>query len=106
MLAGGDDDPYVLSFRGIDNEVYYMLDPNNKSHLLNYSGCGNTTNANHPAVQQMIMDSCRRHTSHSSLTRFAACLTSCPTACSASHEYNASAGLAQGLRMCWEGVLG
>ena len=60
LPAGGDDDPYVLSFRGIDNEVYYMLDSQNKSHLLNYSGCGNTTNANHPAVKQMIMDSCRR----------------------------------------------
>ena len=63
MLAGGDDDPYVLSFRGIDNETYYMLNPNNKAHLLNYSGCGNTVSANHPAVKQMIMDSCRRQAS-------------------------------------------
>lgn len=75
MLAGGDDDPYVLSFRGIDNEVYYMLDPNNKSHLLNYSGCGNTTNANHPAVQQMIMDSCRRQATRSWFTMFSHTVT-------------------------------
>ncbi|KAL3138098.1 Isoamylase 3, chloroplastic [Trebouxia sp. C0009 RCD-2024] len=74
---GGDDDPYVLSFRGIDNEVYYMLDPNNKSHLLNYSGCGNTTNANHPAVQQMIMDSCRRWVEEYHVDGFRFDLASC-----------------------------
>lgn len=61
--AGGDDDPYVLSYRGIDNETYYMLDGSNKSHLLNYSGCGNTVNANHPAVKDLIIDSCKRSTS-------------------------------------------
>ena len=38
-----------------------MLDGQNKSHLLNYSGCGNTTNANHPAVKDLIMESCRRY---------------------------------------------
>lgn len=59
--VGGDDDPYVLSYRGIDNETYYMLDGQNKSHLLNYSGCGNTTNANHPAVKDLIIESCRRY---------------------------------------------
>ena len=38
-----------------------MLDGQNMSHLLNYSGCGNTTNANHPAVKDLIMESCRRY---------------------------------------------
>ena len=61
--TGGDDDPYVLSYRGIDNETYYMLDGSNKSHLLNYSGCGNTVNANHPAVKDLIIESCRRSAS-------------------------------------------
>ncbi|DBB13019.1 hypothetical protein WJX82_006993 [Trebouxia sp. C0006] len=74
---GGDDDPYVLSFRGIDNEVYYMLDAQNKSHLLNYSGCGNTTNANHPAVKQMIMDSCRRWVEEYHVDGFRFDLASC-----------------------------
>lgn len=58
--AGGDDDPYVLSFRGIDNSVYYMLDKSQYVQLLNYSGCGNTVSANHTTVKQMIIDSCRQ----------------------------------------------
>lgn len=56
---GGDDSPYVLSFRGLDNAVYYMRDPGQSVQLLNYSGCGNTVNANHPAVKQLILDSLR-----------------------------------------------
>lgn len=57
---GGDDDPYVTSFRGIDNPTYYMTDTDQYVQLLNYSGCGNTTNANHPVMQQLIMDSLRQ----------------------------------------------
>lgn len=49
----------TLSFRGIDNEIYYMLDPSNKRNYLNYSGCGNTLNCNHPVVKEMIIDSLR-----------------------------------------------
>jgi len=49
----------TLSFRGIDNSIYYMLDPKNKRYYLNYSGCGNTLNCNHPVVKQMILDSLR-----------------------------------------------
>ncbi len=49
----------TLSFRGIDNEIYYMLNPNNKRFYLNYSGCGNTLNCNHPVVKEMIIDSLR-----------------------------------------------
>ncbi|CAN1181885.1 Isoamylase 3, chloroplastic [Linum perenne] len=51
--------PYPTSFRGIDNKVYYMVDPNNKSQLLNFSGCGNTLNCNHPVVMELILDSLR-----------------------------------------------
>ena len=42
-VAGGDDDPYTTSFRGIDNPTYYMTDTSQYVQLLNYSGCGNTT---------------------------------------------------------------
>uniref|UniRef100_A0ACD5XVE0 Uncharacterized protein n=1 Tax=Avena sativa TaxID=4498 RepID=A0ACD5XVE0_AVESA len=54
-----DANPYVTSFRGIDNKVYYMLDPNNNAQLLNFSGCGNTLNCNHPVVMELILDSLR-----------------------------------------------
>ncbi|RXH92810.1 hypothetical protein DVH24_042584 [Malus domestica] len=54
-----DANPYTTSFRGIDNKVYYMLDVNNNGQLLNYSGCGNTLNCNHPVVMELILDSLR-----------------------------------------------
>uniref|UniRef100_A0ACD5YFB6 Uncharacterized protein n=1 Tax=Avena sativa TaxID=4498 RepID=A0ACD5YFB6_AVESA len=54
-----DANPYVTSFRGIDNKVYYMVDPNNNAQLLNFSGCGNTLNCNHPVVMELILDSLR-----------------------------------------------
>ena len=40
--------PYLLSFRGIDNLTYYMVDMDQYTQLVNWSGCGNTINANHP----------------------------------------------------------
>ncbi len=51
---GGADGP-TTSFRGIDNTIYYLLDPWTRSYL-NYSGCGNTCNCNHPIVRTLIMD--------------------------------------------------
>lgn len=56
-VEGDDVDPYVLSFRGIDNTIYYMTDTSRYEQLLNYSGCGNTVNANHPVTAQLIIDS-------------------------------------------------
>ncbi len=53
----GKETFYYKSFRGIDNPVYYMLDAQGK--YLNYSGCGNTLNVNHPIVQKLIIDSLR-----------------------------------------------
>jgi glycogen operon protein len=47
-----------LSFRGLDNAVYYMLDPVTGEYL-DYSGCGNTLNCNHPVVRTLIMDALR-----------------------------------------------
>ena len=58
--TGGDDDPYTLSFRGIDNSTYYMLDKAQYVQLLNYSGCGNSISGNHPQVKQMIIDACKQ----------------------------------------------
>ena len=45
------------SFKGIDNRVYYMLDQD--GGYLNFSGCGNTLNCNHPVVKRLILDSLR-----------------------------------------------
>mmetsp|Transcript_18211 Transcript_18211/g.21855 ORF Transcript_18211/g.21855 Transcript_18211/m.21855 type:complete len:773 (+) Transcript_18211:316-2634(+) len=56
---GGDVNPYILSFRGIDAKEYYMMDMDNYVQMCNYSGCGNTINANNPPVTQMIVDSLR-----------------------------------------------
>jgi glycogen operon protein len=47
----------TLSFRGLDNSVYYMLD--HGRYYNNYSGCGNTLNCNHPVVKRLILDSLR-----------------------------------------------
>jgi isoamylase len=54
---GGKGGP-TYSFRGIDNSVYYLLDKEDFS-FLNYSGCGNTLNANQSVVRRMILDSLR-----------------------------------------------
>jgi glycogen operon protein len=54
---GGDDGP-VYSFRGLDNTIYYMLDPQSRAYL-NFSGCGNTMNCNHPLVRKLIVDCLR-----------------------------------------------
>lgn len=54
-----DENPYTTSFRGIDNKVYYIVDLDNNAQLLNFSGCGNTLNCNHPVVMELILDSLR-----------------------------------------------
>ncbi|WP_084456388.1 glycogen debranching protein GlgX [Desulfogranum mediterraneum] len=51
---GGIDGP-TTSFRGIDNTIYYLLDPWTRTYL-NFSGCGNTCNCNHPIVRNLIID--------------------------------------------------
>ena len=54
---GGWDGP-TSSFRGIDNTIYYLLDPWTRDYL-NFSGCGNTCNCNHPIVRNLIMNALR-----------------------------------------------
>ncbi|KAJ6857585.1 isoamylase 1 [Populus alba x Populus x berolinensis] len=55
--AEGNERGPILSFKGVDNSVYYMLAP--KGEFYNYSGCGNTFNCNHPVVRQFILDCLR-----------------------------------------------
>ena len=54
--AEGNEYGPTLSFRGIDNTTYYMLQPD-RARYADYTGCGNTLNANHPIVRRMILDS-------------------------------------------------
>ncbi|BFI30036.1 isoamylase [Marchantia polymorpha subsp. ruderalis] len=54
-----DKTPYVTSFRGIDNLVYYIVDVNSYVQLSNYSGCGNSFNCNHPQVMELVLASLR-----------------------------------------------
>jgi len=56
--AEGDDSGPTLCFKGIDNPTYYILDQD-RSRYSNYSGTGNTLNANQPIVRRMIVDSLR-----------------------------------------------
>jgi glycogen operon protein len=49
----------TLSFRGIDNAAYYRLVGANPRYYMDYTGCGNTLNLQHPRVLQLIMDSLR-----------------------------------------------
>jgi glycogen operon protein len=54
---GGDHGP-TLSFRGLDDHAYYILEDGGARYA-NYTGCGNTLNANHSVVRRMIVDSLR-----------------------------------------------
>jgi glycogen operon protein len=56
--AEGNHAGPTLCFRGIDNPTYYILEEGG-SRYANYTGCGNTLNANHPVVRRMIVDSLR-----------------------------------------------
>ena len=56
--AEGDHRGPTLSFRGLDNSTYYILE-RDRSRYANYSGTGNTLNANQPVVRRMILDSLR-----------------------------------------------
>jgi glycogen operon protein len=55
--AEGDENGPYISFKGLDNSVYYMLNSDGKYY--NFSGCGNTINCNHPVVQRMILECLR-----------------------------------------------
>ncbi len=55
--AEGNEQGPTISFRGIDNKVYYMLTP--EGYYYNFSGCGNTLNCNHPIVRNLVLDCLR-----------------------------------------------
>ncbi|MCK8058467.1 MULTISPECIES: glycogen debranching protein GlgX [unclassified Fusibacter] len=55
--AEGNENGPSISFRGIDNKIYYML--TEEGYYYNFSGCGNTVNCNHPIVRNMILDCLR-----------------------------------------------
>ncbi|MCI9491115.1 glycogen debranching protein GlgX [Lachnospiraceae bacterium 48-42] len=55
--AEGNEKGPFFSFKGFDNNIYYMLTPDGKYY--NFSGCGNSLNCNHPIVHQMILDCLR-----------------------------------------------
>ena len=55
--AEGNEDGPFISFKGFDNNIYYLLTP--EGYYYNFSGCGNTMNCNHPVVQRMIIDCLR-----------------------------------------------
>ena len=57
----GNENGPTLSFKGLDNQIYYMLDRG--KYYKNYSGCGNTVNGNHPIVREMIFN-CLRYWVH------------------------------------------
>ncbi len=57
--AEGNHTGPTLSFKGIDNETYYLLEDDNLAHYSNYTGCGNTLKASHAVVGRLILDSLR-----------------------------------------------
>ncbi len=56
--AEGDEKGPTVSFRGIDNSIYYILKEDKRKYM-NFSGCGNTVNCNHPLVRDFILDALR-----------------------------------------------
>ena len=55
--AEGNELGRTFCFKGLDNNIYYMLTPD--GNYYNFSGCGNTLNCNHPVVQQLILECLR-----------------------------------------------
>lgn len=56
--AEGNENGPNLSYRGLWNDAYYSLEPN-KTYYSNYTGCGNTVEANHPIARNLIIESLR-----------------------------------------------
>lgn len=46
----------IISLKGFDNRVYYHLVPSDRQYYMDYSGCGNTVNCNHPIVEKLIVE--------------------------------------------------
>ncbi|WP_414473893.1 glycogen debranching protein GlgX [Microvirga sp. M2] len=61
--AEGDQSGPTISFRGLDNAIYYILTPDMQRYV-DFTGCGNTLNCNHPVVRSFIIDCLRHWTVH------------------------------------------
>jgi isoamylase len=59
---GGELGP-TFSFRGLDNTIYYLVEPDTGRYI-DYTGCGNTLNCNHPVVRSLIIDCLRQWVSN------------------------------------------
>jgi isoamylase len=57
--AEGNELGPTISFRGVDNSIVYMLEENGRRYYKNFSGVGNTLNANHPIVSNFVMNALR-----------------------------------------------
>jgi glycogen operon protein len=66
--AEGGRDGVTYHFRGLDNALYYMLD--DQGNYLNYTGCGNTVNTNHPVVRQFVLSCLRNWVSEAGIDGF------------------------------------
>jgi isoamylase/glycogen operon protein len=64
----GKEIDYAVSWRGIDNRTYYLIGPTGIAR--DYTGCGNTVNANHPVVQELILESLRYFTTEMHIDGF------------------------------------
>jgi glycogen operon protein len=55
----GNEHGPTFCWRGLDNRAYYLLEPDNQAYYRNYTGCGNTFNANHSVARRMAVDALR-----------------------------------------------
>ena len=75
--AENDEHGATLSFRGLDNPTYYLLQPGNLAQYIDDTGCGNTINANETIVRRMILDCLRYWVVHMHVDGFRFDLASC-----------------------------
>ncbi|MDQ2825576.1 MAG: alpha-amylase family glycosyl hydrolase, partial [Actinomycetota bacterium] len=66
----GNQNGPTISFRGQANEAYYHVVPGDKRYYMDYSGCGNTFNANHPVVTKYIIESLEYWVTHNHVDGF------------------------------------
>jgi len=83
--AEGNELGPVISFRGLGNQVYYVVAP--EGQFYNYSGCGNTFNCNHPVVRKFILDSLRYWVTEFHIDGFRFDLASIMTRASSNWDY-------------------
>lgn len=57
--AEGNEQGPTMNFKGLDNSIYYHLPAEHPEYYMNFSGCGNAMNCNHPVVADFIVDSLR-----------------------------------------------